>query len=200
MDEVLGKILSAVLTEVVLVSFLSAGGTSAFRHEIRRRVGKDFDQSVLSRCLDGALHNVDLIQIGGVIVNVCLRGVIPDKPARDSGICTGDVTVRRGVAAADVIAHDVQAQTVRPEDGVDCKLGERIRVSQPVCPPAQAGSPALKYAAVGRDGFVGGYFDCLINAFAERSRCRHAQSESENGKESEKAVCHGMFRLSLWWL
>ena len=192
MGEVFGKRFNAVLAQVVLICLFCAGGTAALCHEIRRRVGKDLHQRILACGLDGALHHVDLIVIGVIVIRIGVLGFVKVQPTRYFGICTGDMLVRGIVASADVVAHDIQAQAFRPEYCVCGMLGQRIGIPQPVGPPAQAGAPAFKHAAVGGDGLLGRYGDFHIGlrGCGEGRRSRQTEGKRQRGDAPEEAVCH----------
>ena len=144
---------------------------------------------MIPRSLHGPQHHIELVVVGGVVVHKALLGLVPHHPAGDGGIRAGDVMVRRIVAAADVVAHDVEPEPFVAVEQIGSPLGQIVRIAQTVGPPAQAGAPALEHAAMVGGGVCQGNGHGLGSGV--RGRSGHAAAEHEEQQPRQTFAFHG---------
>ena len=178
----------------------SAAGTPAPGHEIWRGIGKDFDERV-GIAFEELREDVHLVLVAVPVVLVDRDAVVVERERavcatdrlRESGhvrVGPRDVAVRGIVAAADVVAHDVELQPLRlVEKRVHGEVRERVAVADAVRPPAERGAPALEHAVVERRSFGRVEHDGRGRAAAGlggEDRAEHGCGEDEDAADGGK--------------
>ena len=166
-----------IVLEVIRARIGIAGRAAGFAHIIRRRIREHFHDRIIAGSFDAPHQDIALIRVGRPVVD----GLTVDELgiAGHIGVCAGDVVVLRIVAAADVEAHDVQAQAVISEEDVSGLLRERVGIADAVCPPAERGAPALKDTVIDGVGVVGRDNDRGGCGSGERDRSAEGTGEAE---------------------